>query len=146
MKLGELRPAPGSTRDTKRKGRGHGTGLGRTAGRGNKGAGQRSGNKRRAWFEGGQMPLVRRVPKRGFSNYPFRKEFQIVNVSDLERIEVQDITPAEMKAAGLIRSAYQPVKVLGNGEVSRAVNVTASAFSQSAREKITQKGGTATVL
>ncbi len=146
MKLGELQPAPGSTKDTKRRGRGHGSGLGRNAGRGNKGAGQRSGNKKRPWFEGGQMPLLRRLPKRGFSNYHFKKEFQIVNLSDFDRIKGKEITPAEMKAAGLIRSEYQPVKVLANGEIEREVNVTASAFSESAKEKITKAGGTATVL
>ena len=84
MKLDELKPAKGSTKDTKRLGRGKGSGWGTTAGRGNKGAGQRSGNKKRAWFEGGQMPLLRRLPKKGFSNYRFRKDFQIVNLSTLE--------------------------------------------------------------
>ncbi|NOZ74399.1 MAG: 50S ribosomal protein L15 [FCB group bacterium] len=146
MKLGELKPAPGSTKDTKRRGRGPGSGLGRTGGRGNKGAGQRSGNKHRPWFEGGQMPLLRRLPKRGFSNYPFRKEFQIVNLVDLEPLGAKEITPAELKAAGLIRSEYQPVKILANGELTKAINVSASAFSKSAAEKITKVGGTATVL
>lgn len=146
MKLGELKPAPGSTKDTRRRGRGPGSGLGRTSGRGNKGAGQRSGNKHRSWFEGGQMPLLRRLPKRGFSNYPFKKEFQIVNLVELEQLEATEITPAELKAAGLIRSEYQPVKILADGELTRAIHVSATAFSKSATEKITKVGGTATVL
>lgn len=92
------------------------------------------------------MPLLRRLPKRGFSNYPFKKEFQIVNLSDLERVEATEITPEELKAAGLIRSQYQPVKILAKGEITKAVHITASAFSKSAEEKITKVGGTATVL
>ena len=97
MKLGKLKPAKGATQSKKRVGRGHGSGLGRNAGRGDKGYHSRSGSKHRPWFEGGQMPLHRRVPKRGFSNYPFKKEFQIVNLSDLENIDSALINPLVKK-------------------------------------------------
>ena len=93
MKLGELKPAKGSTHSKKRVGRGHGSGLGRNAGRGDKGYHSRSGSKHRPWFEGGQMPLHRRVPKRGFSNFLFKKEYQIVNISDLDKIESELSNP-----------------------------------------------------
>ncbi len=146
MKLGELQPQKGSRKNSKRKGRGQGSGLGHTAGRGHKGAGQRSGNKHRPWFEGGQMPLMRRVPKRGFSNHLFRKDFQIVNLTDIENLGVDTVTSDVLKENGLIRSAYKPVKVLGNGDVTKAISISASAFSSSAKEKIEKAGGSATVL
>lgn len=141
MKLDELKPAKGSTKNTKRLGRGPGTGWGRTAGRGNKGAGQRSGNKKRAWFEGGQMPLLRRLPKRGFSNYRFRKEFQIVNVSSLELLDINKIDANILAENRLVKSAYQPIKILGNGDISKSIEVSATAFSKSAIEKIEKAGG-----
>ena len=145
MKLGELKPAKGSTHSKKRVGRGHGAGLGRNAGRGDKGYHSRSGSKHRPWFEGGQMPLHRRVPKRGFSNFLFKKEYQIVNISDLDKIESELIDPSVMRENGLVKYALRPIKVLGNGELNKKVNVTASAFSSSATKKIEKKGGTVTV-
>tara|TARA_Y100000590_G_scaffold198086_1_gene224972 strand:- start:423 stop:863 length:441 start_codon:yes stop_codon:yes gene_type:complete len=145
MKLGELKPAKGSTHSKKRVGRGHGSGLGRNAGRGDKGYHSRSGSKHRPWFEGGQMPLHRRVPKRGFSNFLFKKEYQIVNISDLDKIESELIDPSVMRENGLVKYALRPIKVLGNGELNKKVNVTASAFSSSATKKIEKKGGTVTV-
>ena len=145
MKLGELKPAKGSTHSKKRVGRGHGSGLGRNAGRGDKGYHSRSGSKHRPWFEGGQMPLHRRVPKRGFSNFLFKKEYQIVNISDFDKIESELINPSIMRENGLVKYALRPIKVLGNGELNKKVNVTASAFSSSATKKIEKKGGTVTV-
>lgn len=146
MKLGELSPPKGSVKDSKRLGRGHGSGHGKTAGRGHKGAGSRSGNRKRPWFEGGQMPLARRLPKRGFKNFDFRKDYQIVNLGDLERIKEDTVDPRILFESGLIRSAFKPVKILGDGELKRAVNITASKFSESAKTKIEKAGGTATVL
>ena len=145
MKLGELKPAKGSTHSKKRVGRGHGSGLGRNSGRGDKGYHSRSGSKHRPWFEGGQMPLHRRVPKRGFSNFLFKKEYQIVNISDLDKIESELIDPSVMRENGLVKYALRPIKVLGDGELNKKVNVTASAFSSSATKKIEKKGGTVTV-
>ncbi|MEE8341474.1 MAG: 50S ribosomal protein L15, partial [Candidatus Neomarinimicrobiota bacterium] len=107
MKLDELKPTKGSKKNTKRLGRGPGTGRGKTSGRGNKGAGQRSGNKKRAWFEGGQMPLLRRLPKRGFSNYRFRKEFQIVNLVTLELLDTKKIDANILAEKGIIKSAFE---------------------------------------
>ena len=146
MKLDSLKPSKGSTKNKKRIGRGHGSGLGKTSGRGHKGAGQRSGNKRRAWFEGGQMPLARRLPRRGFTNI-FKEEIQIVNISDLNRIEKNsEIDPVVLQENGMIRSSLKPVKILGQGDIDKKLNVTASAFSASAKNKIEKAGGTATIL
>jgi large subunit ribosomal protein L15 len=141
MKLGQLKPPRGAVRATKRVGRGHGSGLGRSAGRGDKGYHSRSGSKHRPWFEGGQMPLHRRLPKRGFSNALFRKYFQIVNLSAIEKLGLDQVDSAVLKEKGLIRNAFQPVKILGEGELTKAVTVTANAFSASAREKIEASGG-----
>ena len=145
MKLGKLKPAKGATQSKKRVGRGHGSGLGRNAGRGDKGYHSRSGSKHRPWFEGGQMPLHRRVPKRGFSNYPFKKEFQIVNLSDLEKIDSALINPLVMKESGLVKYSLRPIKILGDGDLSKKIDVTASTFSSSAVKKIEKMGGTAVV-
>ena len=146
MKLDSLKPSKGSIKNKKRIGRGHGSGLGKTSGRGHKGAGQRSGNKRRAWFEGGQMPLARRLPRRGFTNI-FKEEIQIVNISDLNRIEKNsEIDPVVLQENGLIRSSLKPVKILGEGDIDKKLNVTASAFSASAKNKIEKAGGTVTIL
>jgi|TARA_B100000315_G_C14148570_1_gene394644 large subunit ribosomal protein L15 len=142
MKLGELHPPVGSTKTSKRKGKGKGTGLGKTAGRGHKGAGQRSGNKRRPWFEGGQMPLARRLPKRGFTNHIFKKEFQIVNLKDLTDLKVKNIDPEVLMAKGKIKTLNKQLKILGIGEIETPLNLKAHAFSQSAREKIEKAGGT----
>ena len=146
MKLDSLKPSKGSIKNKKRIGRGHGSGLGKTSGRGHKGAGQRSGNKRRAWFEGGQMPLARRLPRRGFTNI-FKEEIQIVNISDLIRIEKNsEIDPVVLQENGLIRSSLKPVKILGKGDIDKKLDVTASSFSESAKNKIEKAGGTATIL
>ena len=146
MKLDSLKPSKGSIKNKKRIGRGHGSGLGKTSGRGHKGAGQRSGNKRRAWFEGGQMPLARRLPRRGFTNI-FKEEIQIVNLSDLNRIEKNsEIDPVVLQENGMIRSSLKPVKILGEGDIDKKLNVTASSFSESAKNKIEKAGGTVTIL
>jgi len=146
LKLDSLKQSEGSKKNRKRIGRGHGTGLGKTSGRGHKGAGQRSGNKKRAWFEGGQMPLARRLPRRGFTNI-FKEKFQIVNISDLVKIEKKsNIDPIILKENGFIRSSLKPVKVLGNGDIDKKMNVTASSFSESAKNKIEKAGGTVKVL
>ena len=144
MKLNSLTPVPGSTKNRKRVGRGHGSGLGKSAGRGDKGAGQRSGFKRRPWFEGGQMPLARRLPRRGFTNI-FKKEFQIVNLNALGDLGIKKIDAQIMFQKGLVRSALKPIKILGDGELNVKLEITASAFSTSAKEKIEKAGGTATV-
>ena len=131
MKLNSLTPVPGSTKNRKRVGRGHGSGLGKSAGRGDKGAGQRSGFKRRPWFEGGQMPLARRLPRRGFTNI-FKKEFQIVNLNALGDLGIEKIDAQIMFQKGLVRSSLKPIKILGDGELNMKLEVTASAFSTSA--------------
>lgn len=146
MRLHELTPHPGARKAAKRVGRGTGSGHGKTAGRGEKGQGARAGGKKPPWFEGGQTPLVRRVPKRGFKN-PFKKEFAVVNVQDLARFDAgTTITPEVMGQAGLIRKATEKVKVLGDGELGHALQVQAHAFSKSAIEKIEAAGGKAEVL
>ena len=129
-------------RGRKRLGRGPGTGLGKTSGRGHKGQKSRSGGSTKPWFEGGQMPLQRRLPKRGFAPRN-RVEYQVVNVGDLERLPGSDATPQTLKTAGLIGSRNRPVKILGKGELSRTLSVAAHAFSRTAREKIEKAGGEA---
>lgn len=141
--LHELSPSAGSHRDRKRVGRGPGSGLGKTAGRGQKGQKARSGGSIHPMFEGGQMPLHRRIPKRGFTNIN-RVEYQIVNVRELERFDGA-VTPEGLKAAGLVGSTRKPVKILGVGEVEKALQVEAHAFSKSAREKIEAAGGSVSV-
>jgi len=138
MKLSELSPAKGSKHAKKRKGIGPGTGLGKTGGRGEKGQKSRSGNSIRPGFEGGQMPLVRRVPKRGFTNI-WRTEYAVVNLADLDGFD-GEVTPELLHERGLVR-ANRPVKVLGNGEIATALTVKARRFSQSARAKIEAAGG-----
>ena len=145
MKLNLLVPDKGSNRNSKRRGRGHGSGLGKSAGRGDKGAGQRSGFKRRSWFEGGQMPLSRRLPKRGFTNN-FKKEYQIVNISRLEGIKEKKIDANLMYEKGLVRSPLKPIKILGSGDLKQSIDIVATEFSKSAKEKIEKSGGTAQVL
>jgi large subunit ribosomal protein L15 len=125
-------------------GRGPGSGTGKTAGRGQKGQKARSGGSIAPGFEGGQMPLHRRIPKRGFHNFN-RVEYQVVNVTDLGRVE-GEVTPASLRAAGLVGSLRKPIKILGTGEVEGALTVTAHAFSASARQKIETAGGTVTVV
>jgi large subunit ribosomal protein L15 len=142
MKLHELSPADGSKHKRKRVGRGPGSGLGKTAGRGEKGQKSRTGYSGRPGFEGGQMPLIRRVPKRGFTNI-FRTEYAVINVSDLAGLEGLggDVTPEVLVRHGLVRSG-QPVKILGDGEIGTALKVKANKFSKSARAKIEAAGGT----
>jgi large subunit ribosomal protein L15 len=144
MKLHELSPAKGSKHPRKRLGRGPGSGTGKTAGRGEKGQKSRSGHTHRPGFEGGQMPLVRRVPKRGFTNI-WRTEYTVVNLSQLEKLDStaaggDEVTPDLLVARGLARRG-RPVKVLGVGEVGRAYKVKAHRFSKSARAKIEAAGG-----
>ena len=145
MRLNCLTPVRGSVKNTKRRGRGHGSGLGKSSGRGNKGAGQRSGFKKRAWFEGGQMPLSRRLPKRGFTNN-FRKEFQIVNLDKLEGLKEETIDANLLFQMGFVRSSLKPIKILGVGNLKNSINVIATAFSKSAKEKIENAGGKAQIL
>ena len=142
MKLSLLKPTKGATSNRKRVGRGHGSGLGRTAGRGEKGYHSRSGSKHRPWFEGGQMPLHRRLPKRGFSNYLFRKQYQIVNLGDIDILNTDEVDSKILFDNGLISSSLQPVKVLGDGELKKAIKIKATSFSKSAVLKIEKAGGT----
>ena len=145
MNLHNLHPAEGSTHVGKRKGRGHGTGNGKTAGRGHKGQGARSGGGVRVGFEGGQMPLSRRVPKRGFNNI-FAKPLEIVNLSALNAFEDGAVVNAEaLLAKGILNKCEYGFKVLGNGKVTKKVTVEASAFSKSAKEAIEAAGGKAEV-
>ena len=146
--INTLRPDPGSTHKTKRIGRGPGSGHGKTAGRGHKGMWSRSGSSQKRGFEGGQMPLHRRMPKRGFSNAVFKKKYSTINVSDLVRFEKgSKVGPQEMLDAGAIRKvATHGVRVLGDGQVDRALHVMAHYFTESAREKITKAGGTVEVI
>ena len=145
MNLSELHPAAGSRRPRKRVGRGPGSGTGKTAGRGEKGQKSRSGYSRKRGFEGGQMPLVRRVPKRGFHN-PFRKEYAVVNVARFEELAGDAFTPRSLLESGVIGKLADGLKILGNGELSRAVTVAAHKFSAAAREKIEKAGGKAEVI
>ena len=146
MKLNELSPAMGSTHVAKRKGRGHGTGNGKTAGRGHKGQKARSGGGVRPGFEGGQMPLARRIPKRGFNNI-FAKPLEAVNVSALEKFEDGAVVgAAELLAAGILSKCTYGVKILGNGEITKKLTVKASAFSESAKNKIEAAGGKTEVV
>ena len=145
MNLHNLHPAEGSTHVGKRKGRGHGTGNGKTAGRGHKGQGARSGGGVRVGFEGGQMPLSRRVPKRGFNNI-FAKPMEIINLSALNAFEDGAVVTAEaLIEKGILNKCEYGYKVLGNGKVTKKVTVEASAFSKSAKEAIEAAGGKAEV-
>ena len=146
MKLYELSPAEGSTKENFRKGRGAGSGNGKTAGKGHKGQNARSGGGVRIGFEGGQMPLARRIPKRGFNNI-FATKYAIINVSDLNKFENGTVVDAELlKASGLIKKELDGVKVLGNGELTAQLTVKAAKFSQSAVEKIEKAGGKTEVM
>ena len=148
MKLHELTPAAGSTKEHYRVGRGHGSGNGKTAGKGHKGQNARSGGGVRPGFEGGQMPLHRRLPKRGFNNYNFATKYAIVNLSDLQnKFEDGAVVDTDaLVASGLVNKQYDGVKVLGNGEISKKLTVKAAAFSQTAKEKIEAAGGKAEVI
>ena len=141
MNLSDLRPAEGAKHKAKRVGCGIGSGNGKTAGRGTKGYGSRAGSAIRPGFEGGQMPLVRRTPKRGFNNYNFTKVYQIANLGDIAEISVN-----ELFAYGLVRNMDTPVKILGDGELDKPLTIKAEAFSKSAAQKIAAAGGTAEVI
>ncbi len=147
MKLNEMRvPKTATSKPSKRRGQGAASGQGGTGGRGHKGQKALSGGKVRRSFEGGQMPLIRRVPKRGFTNI-FSTRYEVVNVSDIvERGLEGEITPAALKTAGLVRKSNAKVKILGEGEIQKALNIKAHAFSRSAKEKIVNAGGTAEVI
>ena len=145
MKLHELKPAAGSTTAAKRLGRGSGSGLGKTSGKGHKGAKARSGGGKRPGFEGGQMPLYRRIPKKGFTNI-FGTEYAEVNVGQLEVFNDGVVVNAELlKAAGIIKKTLDGVKILGNGELTKKLTVEAAKFTESAKQKIEAVGGKAEV-
>ena len=146
MKLSDLKPAIGATKKRKRVGRGDGSGNGKTAGRGHKGQGARAGGGTRPGFEGGQMPLQRRIPKRGFHN-PFRVDAAVINLSQLETfVSGSDVTPEVLARQGLLRGKNKRVKVLGDGTLSKALNVKAHGFSAKAKEKIEAAGGKAELI
>ena len=146
MKLHELSPNAGSKSASKRVGRGHGSGWGKTSGKGHKGQKARSGGSIRPGFEGGQTALARRIPKRGFNNI-FATEYTVINVSDHERFVDGTVVDTELlKAAGLVSKELDGVKVLGNGELTKSLTVKAAAFSASAKEKIEKAGGKAEVM
>lgn len=147
MKIHELSPAPGSVKDVKRVGRGHGSGNGKTAGKGHKGQNARSGGGVRPGFEGGQMTMQMRIPKRGFNNSRFATRYAIVNISSLEVFKEGTIVDTELlKASGIIKKEYDGVKILGNGDLTKNLTVKATAFSGSAKEKIEKAGGKAEVM
>ena len=145
MDLGQLKNAEGSKKKSKRVGRGPGSGHGKTSCRGHKGQKARSGAKSRPWFEGGQMPLQRRIPKRGFTNI-FRREYQVVNLTVFNKMKEKAISPELLFDARVIRKKNIPVKILGNGDLNKSVEIKAHAFSRSALEKIEAAGGKAIQL
>ncbi len=143
----EITSIAGKHKSRRRVGRGGGSGHGKTCGRGHKGAGSRAGSRAVSLFEGGQMPLFRRLPKRGFSNYKFAMRYEIVNISQLERFEDGALVGTEqLSSAGLIDSLKSKVKILGKGELTKRLEVTANKFSKSAEQKIVASGGTAKVV
>lgn len=147
MKLHELEKNIGAKHRKKRGGRGPGSGLGKTCGRGQKGQKARSGGSINPVFEGGQLPLYRRIPKRGFSNYLFKTEYAVINVSDLNRFENGTVvTPALLKETGVIKKQLKGIKVLGNGNLERKLTIQANKFSATALEKIKQSGSKAEVI
>ena len=146
MKIHELTPAPDSNKAVKRIGRGHGSGNGKTAGKGHKGQNARSGVGVRIGFEGGQMPLARRIPKRGFNNI-FATKYAVLNLSDLNKFKDDTVVDTELLvASGLVKKVNDGVKILGNGELTAKLTVKAAKFSQSAIEKIEKAGGKAEVM
>ena len=147
MKLHELRPSEGAFQSKKRVGRGVGSGLGKTSGKGHKGQNARSGGGVRPGFEGGQLPLFRRLPKRGFSNANFKVRYAVINLSDLNRFEDGAVvTPEILKEMGLVKNQLDGIKVLGNGTLEKKVNVKAHKFSSVAKEQIEKMGGKAEVI
>ena len=145
MNLSNLRPPKGQKKIKRRLGQGMGTGRGKFAGRGAKGAKSISGYSKMRGFEGGQMPLHRRLPKRGFNNI-FHKDFAVVNVGALEKLEGDTFTPESLKAAGVVKKLGAGLKILGNGELTRKITVTAHVYSKSALDKIQKQGGSAEVI
>ena len=141
ISLSTLRPAPGSNVTRRRVGRGPGSGMGKTSGKGHKGHKARTGGSTNPGFEGGQMPMYRRLPKRGFTN-PFKVVAQVVNLRQLEKLTGPDVTPETLAAAGLVRKATGPIKLLATGEIARALAVRGVAVSASAKSKIEAAGGT----
>ena len=147
MKLNTMHPAVGATHSRKRLGRGVGSGLGKTSGKGHKGQNARSGGGVRPGFEGGQLPLFRRLPKRGFSNANFKVRYAVINLSDLNRFEDGAVvTPEILKEMGLVKNQLDGIKVLGNGTLEKKVNVKAHKFSSVAKEQIEKMGGKAEVI
>ena len=147
MKLNELKYNEGSKKDVKRVGRGSSSGTGKTSGRGQKGQNARSGGGVRVGFEGGQLPLYRRLPKRGFSNAMFKKVYAVINVSDLNMFEDgTEVTPELLKEMGLIKKQMSGIKVLGNGEIEKKLTVRAHKFSDIAKQKIENAGGKTEVM
>ena len=142
MQLHDLAPAPGSRKNKKRIGRGPGSGTGKTSGKGHKGLKARSGGSVRPGFEGGQMPLYRRLPKRGFKNYPFKTNNAVLNVKDLDRFEDGAVVDMEaLRAAGLVKGRVDGAKILGEGEISKKLSLKNVLVSQTAKEKIEAAGG-----
>mgnify|MGYP000128560121 FL=1 len=147
MKLHELEKNIGATHAKKRVGRGSGSGLGKTSGRGQKGQKARSGGSINPVFEGGQLPLYRRLPKRGFSNYPFKKEYAVINLSDLNVFEDGTVvTPALLKERGIVKKQLSGIKVLGEGQLEKKLTVQAHKFSKNAIDKINESGSKAEVI
>ncbi|MBI5280982.1 MAG: 50S ribosomal protein L15 [Candidatus Solibacter usitatus] len=146
MNLSEIKPPKGQVKVQRRVGRGMGSGRGKYSGRGAKGAKSISGYSKMRGFEGGQMPLHRRLPKRGFSNAVFKKHFAVINTGALDKLEGDTFTPESLKAAGVIKKLGDGLKVLANGDLTRKISVSAQLFSKAAEEKIKAAGGTATVI
>ena len=147
MKLNELKYTDGAKFEAKRKGRGTSSGMGKTSSRGQKGQNSRSGGGVRIGFEGGQNPLFRRIPKRGFNNYNFRVRYAVINVSDLNKFsDGAEVTPELLKEMGLVKKLLDGIKVLGNGNLDKKLTVKASVFSKTAKEKIEKNGGKAEVI
>ena len=147
MKLHELSPAEGSVKEGFRKGRGPGSGNGKTAGKGHKGQNARSGGGVRPGFEGGQLPLYRKLPKRGFNNYRFAKKYAVINVNALNKFDDGEVVDsAALLAKGIVDSAFDGIKVLGEGEITKKLTVKAAVFSASAKEKIEAVGGKTEVV
>ena len=146
MRLNSLKSPLSLDKNRKRLGRGRASGTGKTAGRGNKGYHSRSGSKQRPWFEGGQMPLQRRVPKRGFSNSLFKIEFQIISIAKISKLGLKKIDLSVMIEKKIIRNLNKPVKVLANGNIDKSVEIFANAFSETAIKKIEKNGGKAHII
>jgi len=146
MKIEDLRPAEGSKKRPKRIGRGIGSGHGKTSTRGHKGQKARSGGAKGPGFEGGQMPLKRRLPKRGFTNAPFKKEYAVLNLKEVERLGLEEITPDVLKEKGILKDIKDGLKILGDGEIKRPVRIKAHAFSKRAIEKLKAAGASIEVI